>query len=54
MFRNNSLARIKNVKLDNSDQLIMLCETWMEGGILEFRIRFGKRNFIEETVYCKN
>ena len=53
MFRNNSLARIRNVKMDNSDQLIMLCQTWMEGGILEFRTDSAKGTLLKKLFIAK-
>ena len=35
LFRNNSLGRINQVKLDNSDQLMLRYSTWKPGGILK-------------------
>jgi uncharacterized protein YfdQ (DUF2303 family) len=37
-FRNHSLAKIKQVKFDNSDQLIMRFATWQKGGVLRFNL----------------
>ncbi|MBC7849484.1 MAG: DUF1553 domain-containing protein [Chitinophagaceae bacterium] len=38
LFHNNSIARIRGVKMDRSDKLIMRFATWKDAGVLQFRL----------------